>query len=70
MKKWYPVSQFSEQDIIRKIMRDTWMAGYNVKSIADYFKLSLCSVYNKVNVTQLKKKKAAKTINPAAFLLS
>jgi hypothetical protein len=56
-RPWYPTSHLTEQDIIRKIMREAWMAGFNAKQIAGYFKLSLWSVYNKVNIRGLKRKK-------------
>lgn len=54
--RWYPTRHLTEQDIIRKVMRDAWKAGFNAKQIQGYFKLSLCSVYNKLNVTGMKKK--------------
>lgn len=52
---WYP-SKPTEEQIRRRIMRECWKEGYNVKQIAGYFKLSLCSVYDKINIRGMKLK--------------
>lgn len=58
---WYP-EKLTEQEVKRKIMREAFIAGYNVKSIAAYFKLKPCSVYDKVNIRGLKLKIAEKRL--------
>jgi len=52
MGLWYP----KRHDVLRKVMREAYMEGFNVKQIAGYFKVSLQSVYYKLNVSGLKAK--------------
>lgn len=58
-KNWYPRKP-TEQDVIRKIVRECWFEGYNVKQIAGYFKLKPCTIYDKINIRGLKLKKMQK----------
>lgn len=61
-KEWYPKKRFcgrykgSNVKIRAEIMRDTWMAGYNPKEIAGYFKLNLVTVYKYLKIPYLKLK--------------
>lgn len=53
---WYPRRKYSgrynnrENDIKTKIMKDCIRYGFNVKQIAGYFNLTLCSVYRRINI--------------------
>lgn len=59
MKPWYPRKPNipTEFEALQIVMRDAYKEGYSPKQIADYFKLSLCSVYNKMNLKGWKKSK-------------
>ena len=44
------------KDVTRMIMREAYLQGFNVKSIAGYFRKSIYTVYNNVNIAGLKSK--------------
>lgn len=50
--KWYPLQA---KKIERQIIEEAYRAGFNVKEIAGYFRISPWRVYEKINVTELKK---------------
>lgn len=52
---FYP-RKAAEQTVIKRIMREAFMRGWNVKEISGYFRVSLTTTYDKVNVKILKKK--------------
>lgn len=52
---WYPRKP-SEQKVIRQIVREAFLQGWNVKEIAGYFKWKIGAVYNKLNIKALKVK--------------
>lgn len=59
--KWYP-RRLSPSQIKRKIMREAFLDGYNVKQIASYFRLNLTSVYEAISVKALKVKRLEKQL--------
>jgi len=51
---WYPKKR--SVDVVGKIMREAYVLNFSPKQIAGYFKISVGSVYNKINVAGLKSK--------------
>lgn len=45
-----------EGKVRRDIMREAFVNGFGVKQIAGYFKLSICRIYEQINITELKRK--------------
>lgn len=60
-KFWYP-RRFSPYQVKRKIMREAFLEGYNVKQIAGYFRVNLTSVYEAISVKALKVKRLEKQL--------
>lgn len=58
-ESWYPKKQFCGrydnrlENAKTMIMREAFQSGYNVKSIAGYFKISLFAVYRRIKVKTL-----------------
>ena len=67
-KEWYPKKRFcgryrsDHNKIRRQIMREAFLKGFNVKSIAGYFEVTLPVVYRIIKVRALKLKIAEKKL--------
>jgi len=57
---WYPRRKYSgrysntESIIKTRIMREAFKEGYNVKSIAGYFNLSIPAIYARLQISKIK----------------
>lgn len=51
-KLWYPLQA---KKIIRQIIEEAYGAGFSIKEIAYYFRVTPDQIYQKINVTELKK---------------
>lgn len=52
VSNWYP-RKLDESGVIRKIVKEAILEGYNAKSISAYFNQSLYFVYSKVSIKKL-----------------
>jgi hypothetical protein len=68
-KEWYPRKRYCGRykgDNVRvraRIMRETFLAGFNPKEIAGYFQLDLVTIYKYLNVRKLKLVLAQRRLN-------